>query len=202
MELLIATKNKFKIAEMMWYLEGVKGVNIHYLEELGCDPKVEEDCQTLLDNAEKKARKISELTEWFVLCSDRGVDIPGLKDRWDILRNQRIIGEGKNDREKVDTLLDLMEGLKGQERMAEDHFALALAQGGRILWSGQVVADQAYIAEEVGVEDIPQSTWMGFLLYYPKFKKRYTQLNLEEKEEVRSQQLPLKVQFQDQIRRT
>lgn len=128
MDILIGTKNQYKATEMVCFLGNFPDVKIHFWNEFGLEIKVEEDQKTLERNAEKKAIEISKLTGWYVLASDGGVDIPGLGKKWDILRNQRIVGEDKTDLEKADKLLNLMRGLKRGKRKAVYRLALALAR--------------------------------------------------------------------------
>lgn len=187
MEILIGTRNRYKVTEMVSFLGNLPGVKVHFWEEINLDIKVEENQLTLRKNAEKKAAAISKLTEWYVLASDGGVDIPGLGKKWDILKNQRIVGEDKTDLEKAEKLLNLMKGLKGEARKASYRLALALALKGNIFWTTEQISDIGYISENLLDQDIPKYRWMGQLWYYPQFKKVFNELSEEEKEEVRKQ---------------
>ena len=146
----------------------------------------------MIKNAEKKAVEISKLTNWYVLASDGGVDIPGLGKNWDILKNQRIVGEDKTDVKKAEKLLSLMEGLKGEKRKASYHLALALAKKGNLIWSTEQISDKGFISERLPDRKIPFGRWMGHLWYYPQHKKVFNKLNREEKEQVRKQGAGLK----------
>ena len=140
-----------------------------------------------IKNAEKKAREISKLTDWYVLASDGGVDIPGLGRKWDILRNQRIVGENKTDIEKAERLLSLMKGLKGEKRKAIYRLALALAKNGNLIWSIEQIIDKGYITEKLPDRAIPEYRWMGHLWYYPQYQRVFNKLNEKEKEKTRKQ---------------
>jgi len=192
MDILIGTKNQYKVTEMARFLDGLPGINVHFWKELSLEVKVEEDQLTLLKNAEKKAVEISKLTDWYVLASDGGVDIPGLGKKWDILRNQRIVGEDKTDIEKAEKLLSLMKGLKGEKRKTIYQLALALAKNGNLVWSAERIIDRGYIAEQFPDRAIPEYRWMGHLWYYPQFQKVFNKLSREEKETVRKQAIGLK----------
>ncbi len=182
MDILIGTRNQYKVAETVSLLGNHPGVNIHFWEEIGLEIKVEENQPTLKKNAEKKAIEISKLTDWYVLASDGGVDIPGLGKKWDILRNQRIVGEDKTDVEKAEKLLSLMKELKGEKRRASYRLALALAKEGNLIWSTEQISDRGYIAEELPDREIPPYRWMGHLWYYPQHQKVFNNLSEEEKE--------------------
>jgi len=200
MDILIGTKNQYKASEIASLLRNQGGVKIHLWEELGLGIKIEEDQPTLKKNAEKKAVEISKLTKWYVLASDGGVDIPGLRKKWDILRNQRLVGEDKTDLEKAEKLLNLMKGLKGEKRYASYRLALALAKNGRLIWSTEQITDRGFIAEELFNKEISPYRWMGHLWYYPQHKKVFNQLSEKEKEEVRRQGFRLKRSLRGKIR--
>ncbi len=197
MDILIGTRNSYKLGEMVSFLEGMPNVTIHYLDELPEKIVVEEDQKSLIANASKKAIEISAHTDWHVLTSDGGVDIPGLGGKWDILRNQRIVGESKTDREKVDRLMELMTGLKGEERKCAYHLALAVAKNGKLLWSMDDITDLGYLVEKIEDTEIPLHMWMGQAWYYPKYKRTYNQLGGLEKEEIRQLSRNLKEKLQE-----
>jgi len=200
MDILIGTKNQYKATEMASFLGNSPEINIHFWEELNLIIKVEEDQPTLVKNAEKKAIEISKSTDWYVLASDGGVDIPGLGKKWDILRNQRIVGEDKTDLEKAEKLLDLMKCLKGEKRKASYRLALALAKRGSLIWSIEEISDKGFISEELIDKEIPLYRWMGHLWYYPQHKKVFNKLSEEEKEEVRKQATRIKRELRKVIK--
>lgn len=192
MNILIGTKNQYKATEIAFFLSNLPKVNIHFWEELYLETKIEEDQPTLKKNAEKKAIEISKLTTWYVLASDGGVDIPGLGKKWDILRNQRIVGENKTDVEKAEKLLSLMKNLKGEKRRVSYRLALALAKEGKLIWSTEQISDRGYISKELSDREIPPYRWMGHLWYYPQHQKVFNKLSEKEKGEVRKQGVGIK----------
>lgn len=200
MDLLLATNNQFKQKEMLWHLDDLEGINLHYMSEI--DPiEVVEDGKTLLENAEKKAREISEKTDWYVLTSDAGVDIPGLKEKWDMIRPKRIVGEHKNDLEKLKTLLEMMEGLTGSERACKFHLALAVGHKGQVLWSKEVEAEDGVIVETFDDRPINLNTWMARAWWYPEVGKTDEDLTPEQRAAVRQRhQQGMKDDFQSQIK--
>jgi inosine/xanthosine triphosphate pyrophosphatase family protein len=201
MDILIGTKNKYKATEMVALLGKFPDLRIHFLDESNINIKIEEDQKTLKKNAEKKATEISKLTGYYVLASDGGVDIQGLGKKWDILRNQRTVGEDKTGLEKADKLLNLMRGLKKEKRKAIYYLSLALAKNGILIWSTEKVYDKGYIAEELPDRNISQGLWMGHLWYYPQYKKVFNKLSEEEKQVVRKQGEGIKKDLQLKIRK-
>lgn len=200
MDILIGTKNNYKATEMASLLEELPNLKIHFLDGLSLNIKIEEDQKTLKKNAEKKAIEISKLTNYYVIASDGGVDIPGLDKKWDILKNQRTVGENRTDLGKADKLLDLMKGLKGEKRKAIYYLSLALAKNGVLIWSTEQIYDKGYIAKELPDRQIPEYLWMSHLWYYPQHKKVFNKLNEREKDEVRKQGERIKRSLQVKIR--
>ncbi len=189
MKILIGTKNAYKVGEMEYLISDIKGVEVMFLKDVDLDIHVEEDQPSLLGNAQKKAREISIHFEDYVLCSDGGMDIPGLGKKWDVLRNQRIVGEHKTDLEKANTLLNLMNGLKGSERKAEYRFALAIGLKGEVLWSEEEVTEKGFIAEKLLDENIPEFKWMGQVLYFPEYERIHNNLSFEQRVDLREKSM-------------
>lgn len=185
---------------MASYLGKFPNVCVHFLDKTSLNIKIEEDQKTLKKNAEKKAVELSKLTDWYVLTSDGGVNIPGLSKKWDILKNQRIVGEDKTDLEKANKLLDLMKELKGGKRKATYYLALALALKGKIIWSTEQISDTGYIAEKLPDRKIPEYRWMGHVWYYPLYKKVFNKLSEKEKGEVRKQGAGIKRSLRRKIK--
>ncbi len=199
MNILIGTKNAYKATEMAQFLTNIPNLKILYLKNFNFKINVKEDQLTLKENAKKKAKAISKLGNWHVLTSDGGVNIPGLGKRWDILRNQRTVGENKTDLEKANKLLSLMKGLEGEKRRAHYYLALALAQNGKVYWSTQGITDRGYIAKKLPSKKIPPYRWMGHIWYYPQFKKTFNHLNDSEKEKIREVGQKIKNELRERI---
>ncbi len=199
MDILIGTKNGYKVDELLFYLEDIEKINIHFLKDQDIDVDVLEDCNTLEENAQKKAVEISKKTKFLVLASDGGVDIPALDEDWNFLKNERTIGKGKSDVQKAEKLLEMMEGLEGESRKAEFHHALALAKEGKLLWSDEKVAERGYITKKLLDKNIPKNKWLSHLWYYPEFGKVFNKLDEFELEKVREQSKELKQSLQKKV---
>ncbi|MBU0998220.1 hypothetical protein KJ570_01655 [Patescibacteria group bacterium] len=199
MDILIGTRNAYKKGEMIWFLGKNLKLNIHSLDELSINVKVEENESSLIKNAKKKAKEFSKLTDYYVLASDGGINIPGLGNKWDILKNQRTVGENNSDLVKAKFLLNLMKDLKGEERKVIYHLALALAKNGKVIWSKEEITDKGFIAKDLIDNNIPKYRWMGHIWYYPKHKKVFNQLNKNELADVRKEGKKLQISLQKQL---
>ncbi len=197
MEILIGTKNAYKSGEMVSFLEGVPNLEIHFLKDQDFDLHVEEDGESLKENACKKAIEISKETNYLTLTSDGGVDLPGLGENWEFLRNQRFIGENKTDLQKAKKVLEIMKDLKDEDRKAEYHLALAIALNGKLLWVEEAITEKGYITQELVDEDITETMWMGHIWFYPEFGKVFNKLTEFEKKKVRKQSKNLKKSLQE-----
>ena len=192
MNLLVGTKNAYKVSEMEYLLKNIPDVKIFLLRDSGINIDVDENQSSLKGNAEKKAIEISKNTNMYVLTSDGGLDIPSLGSKWNMLTSQRNVGHDKTDLEKVNILLSLMKDLHGDERKITNSLALALAYKGELLWSDEQITERGFVAESLIDEEIPTYRWIGHLWYYSQFKKVFNKLDENELSEVRKQSDGLK----------
>jgi XTP/dITP diphosphohydrolase len=75
--LLIATNNKWKIAEIRAILEGT-GIDLIIPSELGLTLEIPEDGQTYAENASKKAAAFSKASGMIALSDDSGLEVDAL----------------------------------------------------------------------------------------------------------------------------
>ena len=184
---------------MSSYLKGMEELQILFLKDQNVNVSVDENGKSLEENAQKKAIEISKKTEFLTLASDGGVDIPALGNDWNILENQRIIGQDSSDIQKAEKLLEMMQDVDWNERRVEFHHALALAKGGRLLWSDEKVTERGYIATHLPDKNIPKCKWISHLWYYPEFGKVYNKLEDFELKKVREQSKELRESLQNAI---
>jgi len=194
LHILIATNNKFKINEMKWFLSDLENCVFHELSEINNAPDVEEDGETLEENANKKAQQISQLTDWIVFTSDVGVELPGLGDKWDYRRPRRILGEHATEAQKARKLIEMMKELHGKDRKAYYPLALSFAKNGKILWSKEFSSYTGYITEEPDFEDIGPNKGMGRLWYIPEFNQTEDRLSED-------QHNKLRIEFQTEVKK-
>jgi XTP/dITP diphosphohydrolase len=123
-KLVIATKNKGKVAEIKDILADMDVEVVSMLEE-GIDIEVEEDGTTFEENALKKAREIKAMTNAIVMADDSGLEVDYLDGQPGIY-SARFSGEGATIEKNNQKLLALMEGVKEQERTARYVCAIAV----------------------------------------------------------------------------
>jgi XTP/dITP diphosphohydrolase len=125
MELLVATKNKKKLAEIKEILKGLK-IKITSLEAYPKAPEIIEDGKSFRENAVKKAIKIAHFTGRLTLGEDSGLCVTALGGKPGIY-SSRFSGKGKSDLKNNLKLLRLLKKIPLNKRKAHYHCAVALA---------------------------------------------------------------------------
>lgn len=176
MQLIIATNNAHKLTEIRQILGG-RFSSIVSLREAGIDHETVEDGTTFMQNAEKKAREIAELSGCCALADDSGLCVDAL-DGAPGVYSARFCGVHGNDLENDRLLLTRLQG----EPHRGAHFTCAVAlvrpDGSALRAEGRVYG---LIAREMTGEN-------GFgydpLFYLPDYGCTLAQLTAEEKNAV------------------
>lgn len=115
MVLLLATNNPGKIAE-------IKNIFANYevfsLKEKEIFVDVEEDADTFVGNAIKKAREIYEIAKVPVIADDSGLCIDVLGG-WPGVFTHRFLGEESTDEQRNNAIIDKMSSYDGDQRVAK-----------------------------------------------------------------------------------
>lgn len=107
--MIFASKNSGKIKEVREILN----FNILSLNDLNNDIIIEENENTFMKNAIKKAYKVFKETNIPTIADDSGLEIKALKGFPGILTN-RFLGENKTDSERNQEILKLMKDKKNR----------------------------------------------------------------------------------------
>jgi XTP/dITP diphosphohydrolase len=125
-ELLIATTNAAKFAEIRSFLKNV-AVTVRSLESLSQWPKVVEDGATFEENALKKARTLARYSGRLTLADDSGIEVDALHGAPGIY-SARYCGEEGNDAKNNEKLLKALQGVPEPQRTARFVCVLALCR--------------------------------------------------------------------------
>lgn len=128
-KLLIATNNQGKVREIRDYLLG--RVEVVSLKEMGIVCEVEEDADTFLGNAVKKAVELSRMTDLPVLADDSGLCVDALGDAPGVY-SARYSPEG-TDEANNKKLLEALGDKPMEERGGRFECAMAVARKGQVL---------------------------------------------------------------------
>ena len=140
-EIIIASGNKGKIKEAQEILAEYK---ITPIKELGIDIDVEEDKDTFVDNAIKKATEISlYLSGKKCMSDDSGIEIPYLDGFPGVFTKRWHAG---TDRDRNMEIIRKLEGVSKENRKVIFTTAIALAEGDKLVTAE--VKIEGYISEE------------------------------------------------------
>jgi len=126
MRLVVATRNRGKLAELRSLLGAHRGLELLCLSDLPLLPEVVEDGDTFLANAQKKAREVALATRLPTLADDSGLLVDAL-DGAPGVHSARFAGEHASDDENNTRLLELLANVPTEDRRARFRCVLALA---------------------------------------------------------------------------
>jgi len=115
-ELVVATGNKGKLKEIREALSDMD-VNVISVMDFPDAPEVEEDGDTFLENATKKAVETAKHTGMIALADDSGLVVDALEGRPGVY-SARYAGEDATDEMNNEKLLAEMEGVPDDKRTA------------------------------------------------------------------------------------
>ena len=124
--LLIATTNAGKAAEFRQLLEGC-GWEMVTPAELGLTVQPEETGQTYAENATIKAVEYAQASGLVTLADDSGLEVDAMGGRPGVL-SARYAGPDRTDQERVQALLQELEGVPNQRRTARFRAVIAIAE--------------------------------------------------------------------------
>jgi XTP/dITP diphosphohydrolase len=141
-KILLATSNPGKLREVRDFLSGL-GVRVVGMEELPGAPEVEEDGQSFLENARKKAHALASRFGCPALADDSGLEVEALGGLPGV-RSARFAGEKATDEENNRKLLEALKGVGAGGRRARFRCVMVLAtpDGGEWVsegeWEGEI----------------------------------------------------------------
>ena len=174
--LVLATRNPGKTAEIRDLLAGFP-VEIKNLADFGPLPVVEEDGETLDDNAYKKASFTAKILGIPALADDSGLAVEALDGAPGVL-SARYAGEHATDDQRCVKLLKEITGKANRRAAFECVISIAVPSGPALTFEGRC---EGLIAESpVGQNGFGYDP----IFFYPPLKKTFAQLTREEKSRV------------------
>jgi XTP/dITP diphosphohydrolase len=163
--LVFATRNPGKLVELRQLLPGAAVLDIdEAAARLGrAIPEVDEDADTFVGNAAKKAREVSHATGLPALADDSGLEVDALGGAPGVW-SARYAGPGADDAANNAKLLAALAGVPAARRTARFRSVLALADATGPLGDAVITADGAC---DGVVLDAPRGT--GGFGYDPLF---------------------------------
>ena len=130
-EILIATRNKNKFIEIKKML-GSLGLKLKSLNDFKNIPEIEEDGETFVENARKKAREASLATGLISLADDSGLEVEALGGRPGVY-SARFSGPEANDEKNIEKLTGLLKNTSENQMSACFRCSAVLADKDRII---------------------------------------------------------------------
>jgi XTP/dITP diphosphohydrolase len=146
MKIVFASGNEGKVKEIKEMLKGME-IKLVSLKDYKNLPKIEEDGNTFLENALKKAKIISDFTGEIVLADDSGLQVDVLEGEPGIY-SARYAGENATDDDNINLLLARLKNISQEERTAFFCCALVLYKSDgsydcfESKWPGLIIDDR------------------------------------------------------------
>jgi XTP/dITP diphosphohydrolase len=177
-DLLLATQNPGKLAEMRLLAEGLP-FRVLGPRELGIGEAPEETGATFIENAVLKARHYARLSGRLTVADDSGLSVDALGGGPG-LYSARFGGEGASDADRNALLLEKLADVPTEGRQARFTSAVAVARGGEVLFEAQESV------EGLIADGLRGSNGFGYdpLFFYPPFGRTFGEIPHEEKDRV------------------
>ena len=171
--LVLATKNKGKIAEFRELFEGMS-VSLKSLDDFGPIPEVVEDGETFEDNAVKKARFTARVLGFPAIADDSGLVVEALEGRPGVY-SSRYAGDHATDLDNNLKLLKDMEDIKDRKAYFLCVLAIAVPRGPALIYEGK--------CNGIITHDMRGGQGFGYdpLFYHPPSGKTFAEMSSEEK---------------------
>ena len=177
-KLLLATNNLAKVREYSSLLQNLP-YKLVTLAEQGITTIVDEEGESLEENARLKAITLATESQLLALADDSGLEVDALGGEPGRL-SARYAGEATSDKDRVDYLLSRLKNVPWPERSARFRCVIALATpyGGIEFCSGEC---QGMITFEPKGE---QGFGYDPIFYLPEMDKTMAELSLEVKNQI------------------
>lgn len=183
-KILIATTNIGKVAELKAMLDlDAEWLDLSYYPEI---EEIEEDGETFIENACKKAIGYAQITGQWTIADDSGLQIdalggePGVKSSR--YSGEKTINEDGTliDHRNITKVLELLEGVPKEKRTARFFCALCLASPEEVLIETEGTLEGLITNEEIGKNGFGYDP----IFFVPHLNKTVAQLTPEEKNEI------------------
>lgn len=177
-KIIFATGNQDKMREIREILSDLDA-EILSLKDAGIQADIVEDGTTFEENAEIKARAISEMTGEIVLADDSGLEIDYLNKEPGIY-SARYMGEDTSYRIKNKNLIDRLEGVPDEQRTARFVCAIAAA-----FPDGTMKTVRGVMEGRIGYEERGENGF-GYdpIFFLPEYGMSSAEISREEKNRI------------------
>jgi XTP/dITP diphosphohydrolase len=178
MELVLATRNRHKVSEILYILRGLNFI-VRTLDDFPAVPEVTEDGATCRENAIKKARVVARETGRLALADDTGLEVEALGGRPGVYSSRFAGGKATFSDNRLKLLREL-KGVPEPKRKALFRCIMALASPSLVLAVEEGVLPGRITARERG------RAGFGYdpILLLPERKRTLAEMAPQEKNRV------------------
>lgn len=177
-KLLLASRNQNKKRELQEILKGMK-LDVLTLDEINSIPEVEEDGNSFVENAIKKAVETAAKSALVCLADDSGLVVDALNGQPGIY-SARYAGPDANDSKNNDKLLSMMKDIEAGHRTARFVCVIAISDK-----DGNVETVEGSCPGRIAFSPVGSGGFGYDPLFIPDgFEKSFAQLSAEEKNRI------------------
>ena len=176
MKVVVATRNKGKLREIVPLLAGLK-LELCTIDEVAPEAELREDGVTFVDNALAKARQAARATGLPAIADDSGLEVDAL-DGAPGVYSARYAGPGADDDSNNAKLLEALEGVPPGRRAARFRCVAVFVDPAREL---EIVRDGACAGEVLEAPRGKDGFGYDPLFFVPAVGRTMAELPLEEK---------------------
>ncbi len=177
--ILLATRNSKKQKELQDLLDGSKWKVLSMRDFPDC-PDVEEDGETFLENAEKKAHAVSNYSGLITLADDSGLEVDALNKAPGVRSARYSNGDHSTDEGNIVRVLEELKMVPRIQRTARFVCAIVIAHRGDLLFTTQKTVEGIITDRPIGTNGFGYDP----IFYYPPFGKTFAESAAEEKHAV------------------
>jgi len=172
LKLVLATHNRDKVREIKALLKN-SSFEVLTLDDFPDIQEIEEDGETLEQNAYKKAKTVFNKTGLLALADDTGLEVDALNGRPGVY-SSRFSGENATYEDNVNKLLELMEDVSEPKRGAQFRCVISIV-GQNINKFSEGICKGKIIRDKRG------NRGFGYdpVFYVPDYKKTLAEMDLE-----------------------
>ena len=177
-KLLLATGNPGKARELAELLKGVPFEMVS-LRDLDLPTDIDEPADTFEGNAIIKAEAYARMSGLLTLADDSGLEIDALNGQPGV-HSKRFAGEDATDEDRVQIVLQKLDGVPREQRTARYRCVLAIAEPGIDTVTCEGICSGIINRELRGTGGFGYDP----VFYLPEYDKTVAELSLEEKNQV------------------
>lgn len=174
--LVVATRNKHKLEEIQAILKDLPGFTLVSLNEYPAAPEVDEDQDTFVGNARKKALTIAKYTGEMTIADDSGLSVDALNGEPGV-HSARYAGPKATYTDLCNKLLTNLKNIPDDKRTARFTTVISCATPEKIIF------DVFGICEGKIIHEMRGKNGFGYdpVFLYPELNKTFAELTAEEK---------------------